>query len=754
MPLTRQQREQANKAVQMLRSQDRELALLRRQVQQFADGGRAALTARAAALADEFLSVTPVNERLAQMVLPELDNVRVRLQSDIQNLVVENNQVPRAYTGDEIHALAEQEVLPNPFDYLVPGTKQERRAPPVPGGFKPTKLWHASTVKGLDLRSLQPGHDGMLHLHTTARGLEESFQNRNFVNGYMDVGLDDLPTLPDLGGWNPFAMLDEFIRLGLVTEADASVVRAVIPEGDDVLRKAVSDYSLVVERRQLEDMLVDDGLYRTDVPVDPAIPRAGTTPIFDNLERTPTTEELYHTAINHARDNRRDAAMVEELTDRLQEYQVQREVREVLFNLLQSKGIRGFKYINKFEFQDVSEYSVAITDTSILTQTRKEAASSFAEVREPYLPPNLNRDELIDLHRTTHKDPRDPATLRSDADILQQNLVGRQASIRFIRSALGNNDRTILEVDSVQKLYRDELGMTVDGRNNPEDYDYLVEALDFWEGDQAKRIADLRSQAMDWEIEMMESGRRANALPPLASRQQRPPRVRPPVASMGPADRLRFLDLQELSPWQANRQTSLDSSFDQFALNYPDYDHRTAFNQSMKFMFPFFPYETHRLWWLGRFAIQHPGSFNAYDRYVDYTDEGYLSVPGSDVQFHPFRGNIFNGATMFTRRDYPNFYDRFPVVSNLQDQFARFGFFPNSLVSVSMNVAGQTGTQRPQYVELLPPWLVSPLEAFVAYEPGECCGSSSPRLLVVRSSSVTYMWLGRYQTKVVMALQC
>ena len=34
-----------------------------------------------------------------------------------------------------------------------------------------------------------------------------------------------------------------------------------------------------------------------------------------------------------------------------------------------------------------------------------------------------------------------------------------------------------------------------------------------------------------------------------------------------------------------------------------------------------------------------------------------------------------------------------------------------------MNVAGQTGTQRPQYVELLPPWLVSPLEAFVALHP-------------------------------------
>ena len=69
---------------------------------------------------------------------------------------------------------------------------------------------------------------------------------------------------------------------------------------------------------------------------------------------------------------------------------------------------------------------------------------------------------------------------------------------------------------------------------------------------------------------------------------------------------------------------------------------------------------------------------------------------------------------MFARRDFPNFYDRFPVVSNLQDQLGRFGFFPNSLVSATMNIAGQTGTQRPQYVELLPPWLVSPLEAFVA----------------------------------------
>ena len=137
----------------------------------------------------------------------------------------------------------------------------------------------------------------------------------------------------------------------------------------------------------------------------------------------------------------------------------------------------------------------------------------------------------------------------------------------------------------------------------------------------------------------------------------------------------------------------------------------------MKFMFPFFPYETHRLWWLGRFSAQHPGSFNAYDRFADYSEEGYISIPGSDAQFHPFRGTIFNGVTMFMRRDHPNFYDRFPVVSNLQDQLGRFGFFPNSLVSATMVVSGQSGTQRSQYVELLPPWLVSPLEAFVALNP-------------------------------------
>ena len=716
--LTRSQKEQANKAVRMLKAQDRELALLRRQVEQFAVGGRAALTARAAALADEFLSVTPVNDQLARMVLPELDGVRSRLQVDINNLVVENNRVPRTYTGDEIHTMADQEVLPNPFDHLVPGTKQERRTPPVPGAFKPTKLWHASTVPGLDLRTLQPGHDGMLHLHTTARGLEESFQNRNFVNGYMDVKLEDLPTLPDLGGWNPFAMMDEFIRLGLITEADASVVRAVIPEGDDLLRKAVSDYSLTVERLTLEDMLVREGLYSTRVPVDPDIPGAGTMPVFNNLERTPTTEELYHTAINHARDNRGDAGLVEELTDRFQEYQVHREVREVLYNLLQSKGIRGFKYINEFEFSpSVAEYSVGIIDTSILTQTRKEAASSFAEVRESYTPPVMNRDELINLHRTTHKDPRDPATLRSDADILEQSIAARQNEFRFIRSALATNDHTILDIGFVQRFFREEVGFTVDNRTTQDSYEYMLETLNFWERDQTKLVAELRGRAMDWEIEMLESGRRANALPPLSSRQQRPPRVRPPVASMAPADRVRFLDLHELSPWQANRQTSLDRTFDQFALNYPDYDHRTVFNQSMKFMFPFFPYETHRLWWLGRFAAQHPGSFGAYDRYTNYTEEGYLSVPGSDVQFHPFRGTIFNGATMFTRRDYPDFYDRFPVVANLQDQLGRFGFFPNSIVSATMNVAGQSGTQRSQYVELLPPWLVSPLEAFVALNP-------------------------------------
>jgi hypothetical protein len=171
--------------------------------------------------------------------------------------------------------------------------------------------------------------------------------------------------------------------------------------------------------------------------------------------------------------------------------------------------------------------------------------------------------------------------------------------------------------------------------------------------------------------------------------------------------------------WQTQRQEALDRIYSQYKLDFPVYDDPTSFNQLAHTIFPFWSYEAHRLPWLLRTYIQKPGVYMGQDRYKDYTDDGYVTIPsgvpiigGQQVNF--LRGTIFMGGfRRLTQRDFPDYYDRYGGFSGAIDQASRYGFYPNVAIQAFQTFFGAK-EGRPQTGELMIPMFGTALEGFIA----------------------------------------
>ena len=169
--------------------------------------------------------------------------------------------------------------------------------------------------------------------------------------------------------------------------------------------------------------------------------------------------------------------------------------------------------------------------------------------------------------------------------------------------------------------------------------------------------------------------------------------------------------------WQQERQTSLTNAMNAKNLDFPVYDNMTAANTLAKSLYPFWSYEAHRPQWLARTFLQKPGVGLAVGRFSDYTDGGYIRIPGTSFQLNPLRSTIFmGGLRRLLQRDYPDYYDQFPGLSNVFDQASRFGFYGNIWVQGFFTAFGSKKTKS-QVGELLPPLIQWPLEALVAASP-------------------------------------
>jgi hypothetical protein len=109
------------------------------------------------------------------------------------------------------------------------------------------------------------------------------------------------------------------------------------------------------------------------------------------------------------------------------------------------------------------------------------------------------------------------------------------------------------------------------------------------------------------------------------------------------------------------------------------------------------------------------------------TDNGYISIPGTDIQINPLKGTVFSGGMLrLYNRDYPEYANSFPgaeIIGAIQ----RWGFYPGINVSLPLALFG-AGSGKPQLQSLLPAWARSGLDAIVAVAPNSIAATMSQTL--------------------------
>ncbi len=168
--------------------------------------------------------------------------------------------------------------------------------------------------------------------------------------------------------------------------------------------------------------------------------------------------------------------------------------------------------------------------------------------------------------------------------------------------------------------------------------------------------------------------------------------------------------------WFAKKESAMMSTRTQFEMDFTDYSNANSVDAAMRMIFPFWQYEWQRWFWLPRQFLKTPGIATGVGRYMDTSDQGYIPVPNTDIQFNPLRGTVFMGG--FRRlylRDFPEYYDAFPGMEII-DYISRIGFYPGIHVMAPIILFGALNN-KPEFGELAPAWIKTPLNAARAIAP-------------------------------------
>lgn len=110
---------------------------------------------------------------------------------------------------------------------------------------------------------------------------------------------------------------------------------------------------------------------------------------------------------------------------------------------------------------------------------------------------------------------------------------------------------------------------------------------------------------------------------------------------------------------------------------FTDYENANIFDAVMKTIDPFWTYQSQRWPWLASAAISHPGILTTGARYQDYTENGYIHIPGADLAFNPFRGTIFMGGMGGLVREFPALKEKGPIgeLSHAMETIGKYGYY-------------------------------------------------------------------------------
>ena len=174
----------------------------------------------------------------------------------------------------------------------------------------------------------------------------------------------------------------------------------------------------------------------------------------------------------------------------------------------------------------------------------------------------------------------------------------------------------------------------------------------------------------------------------------------------------------EFQDYNTLRQKAMDEAHKWYYKEFTDYTNANVFDAIMKSIYPYWTYETQRWFWLPRSFVRHPGTFTSFERWQNNSDYGYVHIPGTPIDWNPFRGTVYGTlTTRMARRDFPEYYDSLGVAGNFvefNDFLSRYGFYPGAHIGVPMAVFG--GVEA-QYGEVMPAIPKTGLDFLVATFP-------------------------------------
>ena len=173
--------------------------------------------------------------------------------------------------------------------------------------------------------------------------------------------------------------------------------------------------------------------------------------------------------------------------------------------------------------------------------------------------------------------------------------------------------------------------------------------------------------------------------------------------------------------WNALREEAAKGATNEYHQTFTEYGDTSMFGNFMKKIYPFWTYESQRLPWIAQAYMRRPTLGLNMNRYMDYTDGGYVRLPFTDLEVNPFRGTVFmGGLRRLWVKDFPEYYDSFPFASGAMDYFSRYGFYPNTGIGIVLATFGTKVNGQPEYGEVLAPWVRTALNlgASVPSKPG------------------------------------
>jgi len=156
--------------------------------------------------------------------------------------------------------------------------------------------------------------------------------------------------------------------------------------------------------------------------------------------------------------------------------------------------------------------------------------------------------------------------------------------------------------------------------------------------------------------------------------------------------------------WLAIRQEASHLAHQDYYKAFADYTNQNIIDAMMRTVMPFWNYHLYRWFFLPRTFVRHPGVALAWGKYNNYTDNGYVHIPNSNLDMNPFVSSVMGATFGLARHDFKSYYNNLGLLGEGLDFWMRRGFFPGAQIMLPVTIMSSVVSGRtPELGEMLPP---------------------------------------------------